>query len=203
MMETNDSPTSVVYNEDKDKADPVEVRKDGLLVYLLLNIALLLAISISVASSYEHARMFTYGWTWRVGRDTGYWNMLDQGKIISTDLQSNNETSVQGLGALLDRSFAAARCFPVSYGTAVQWSDRQVSPSCNCIRNVHVDYARLMDPSSAAIMQADGLDVGSELQRIKDSLLERCFNRLRHTQVSGIAVLLFGFFLVLHPLCPS
>jgi hypothetical protein len=185
MMETNDSPTSVVYNENKDKADPVEVRKDGLLVYLLFNIVLLMAISISVASSYEHARMFTYGWTWRVGRDTEYGSMLDQGKIISADFQSNNETSVQGLGALLDRSFAAARCVPVSYDSAVQWSDRQVSPSCNCIRNAHVDYARLLDPSSAAIMRADGLDVGSEMQRIKDSLLERCFNRLRHTQASA------------------
>jgi hypothetical protein len=177
---------------DLKQQNAVTVRKDSVVAYLLLNIALTLAISIAVISDTENAKMFSYSWTWRVGRDKDYGSMAGAGLAVHEDYRNNNDTSPGAMGTLLDRSYSAARCMPVAYDGAIQWSERQVSPTCNCIRNLHVDYARIVNPSN--LQNVTGLDVNETLLMIKASVFEKCFKRVRHTQVKRIQNLKFLFF---------
>lgn len=106
---------------------------------------------------------------------------------ISAMYRDNNDTSVERLDWMLKYSLDAAMCKDVVFNGELQWRRSDVSPTCNCLRNVHREYIDSVVPR--------GIHLNVSTMTTKDSVLNKlwisnrvrieCFQNIRHTQVNG------------------
>ena len=61
----------------------------------------------------------------------------------------------------------------------------QVSPTCNCVRNTHVEYVKAVTPNGIHLPESVMDNEQSKRNRlwISNRLKMECFQSLRHTQV--------------------
>jgi hypothetical protein len=93
-------------------------------------------------------------------------------EAIKNLFAKNADTSQAGLDLLLRGVNKAAYCYPVSYG-GISWGASDVSPMCNCLRNVHLLY-------TVNFLDVDISDGSYE------SLLEKNTNMVEQNCLSGI-----------------
>lgn len=62
-------------------------------------------------------------------------------KDIGNSYSTNKNSSEAALESLLNSAYERGMCYPVLYGGSLQWSGDDVSPLCNCIRNMHMEYS--------------------------------------------------------------
>ena len=122
--------------------------------------------------------MFSFGWSNRIietpGRDA-----------VATMYKDNKNTSNAKLEQILKDSLDLALCRPVTYNGGLQWQPEEVSPTCNCLRNMHVEYVKSVTPGGVQLPEEVMNTAQSKLNSlwISNRLKTECFQNLRHTQV--------------------
>lgn len=155
---------------------------------MILSILLLYALAITVYSNLSLAKMFSFGWSNRVvgnpGRDA-----------VAALYRDNTDTNSTKLDAMLRSAMQAANCRPVLFSGGIQWEESQVSPTCNCIRNTHVEYVKAVTPYGVSLPESVMDSEQSRRNRlwISNRLKIECFQNLRHTQVLVSLHVVFAF----------
>ena len=81
------------------------IKRDGLLILFLINLAMLLTLILSIAVDQQAMRLFTYKWTGRLtGMEEGF-NMTASAERIKNAFLDNTNSSPQKLGELLDDAY--------------------------------------------------------------------------------------------------
>lgn len=159
--------------------------RDMLVAALIFNIALLNLFTITVVTNTEDASLFSFGWTFRLTSKDPYADM-SAAKGVITDMYVNNRISnPQMLGAMLDDIFAIAKCKPAVYDGGLEWNAEEASPTCNCLRNMHVEYIKSVNPNGKNLTTPE---MGNDDTKVKTAavvkVIERkCFEAIRHSQV--------------------
>jgi hypothetical protein len=172
--------------------------RDMLAAALIFNLALVNLLAISVAANLEDASLFTYGWTQRLDSRHPSSDMADAREAISKMYIDNKISSRQELGSMLLKIFEAANCKPVVYDASLVWSAADVSPTCNCLNNMHLEYIKSVNPNGVnltAIEMANN-DTKMKTEIVVQAIKKKCFDAIRHTQVASPASCTF---LLLHP----
>jgi hypothetical protein len=159
--------------------------KDMLLAALIFNIALLNTFSLSVVTNTKDAAMFSYGWTFRLGSKDKGSDMVSAMDTISNMYTGNRNSERPALGTMLDRIFEVAKCNPLSYDGGLQWRPEEISPTCNCLRNMHVEYVKSVNPAGLGlnITEMANTDTVTKTKVVVAAIKKKCFSAIRHTQV--------------------
>jgi hypothetical protein len=164
----------------------MSANKDMLVVALIFNIALLNTFSFSLISSAADASLFSYGWTFRLGSKDPSANMQEARASITKMYSENRLSSKAALGDMLDNIYKVAQCRSAAYDGGLQWSPGEVSPTCNCLRNMHVEYIKSVTPMGVNLTSAEmaNNDTAVKTSAVITAIQKKCFNAIRHTQVS-------------------
>ena len=144
-----------------------------------VSLLFLYMIAIAVLTNLPHAKMFSFGWSNRIIETPG-------GDDIANMYEANKDTSAARLSEMLETSLRLSGCRPVVFNGGLQWHAEEVSPTCNCVRNSHVEYI------GSVVVHGVRLNVTSmntpdsiRFQKwISNRIKTQCFQNVRHTQVS-------------------
>lgn len=163
-------------------------RNDTRLVYFLLNVALMWLLLASTIVNARDMRFFTFSWTRRLQSNDAWMNMSDAKEDITRMYHDNDDSSLVGLGRMMDTIFRNASCRPVLYDGGLDWMPHEVSPTCNCLRNIHVDYIKAVRPQGVGLSanQFRDPDTISKTKNTTNAMRARCFDSVRPTQVKTI-----------------
>lgn len=105
-------------------------------------------------------------------------------EIVSMYKDNRNSTP-EYLGSMLDDVFFKAGCMPVDYDGGLRWDPGDVSPSCTCLRNLHVEYFKAVRPNNMGLLPTEmGSDESkNKLLNFTLAVENKCFRLVRHTQV--------------------
>lgn len=185
---------SVVSNEIAKK------NNDAHLVFFVLNAVLLWFLAITVLMNGADNKLFTFDWTRRLRSSDEAWNMTRARDDIMLAYKLNSNSSLFGLGTMMDEVLRNASCRPVYYDGGLSWSSREVSPTCGCLRNIHVEYIKAVRPNGTGLTVQNFKDNSTieGVANITHAIHDRCFKFVRPTQVrDGADDLFFIFFVVL------
>lgn len=148
---------------------------------LVLSTLLLFAVSIIVYSNLKDASLFSFGWSNRII------NINEPREFIASLYRENTDTSDARMDEMLRLSLEAAMCRQVAHngGAVLQWKQDEVSPTCNCLRNTHVEYVKSVQPYGVHLDVATMNRSDSVLNKlwISNRIRVECFQNIRHTQV--------------------
>lgn len=166
-------------------SDPHPVNRDMLLVALLFNLALLNTFSLSTVTNVGDAALFSYGWTFRLDSKHASADMSSAKGTILKMYEDNRISGRAELGTMLDTMFDLAKCKPAAYDGGLQWSAEEVSPTCNCIRNIHVEYVKSVNPNGVGLtpVEMGNDDTKAKTKAVMAAIDKKCFSAIRHTQV--------------------
>lgn len=160
-------------------------RKDGLMFQFIMNVALLFLAIISVTVNRSECKLFTYRWTARLTGLEDYSNMTAAAETIQEMYAENQDSSSDHLGMMMDQIFSLSRCEPAIFGGELQWDQAGASPTCNCLRNIHLEYVKAVRPNGIGMLPEHFNETDNRV-RVDQSVAkikERCFTSLRNTQV--------------------
>jgi len=159
-------------------------RRDDLAAYLLLNMCLLVALCISALVGLDDSKMFSFGWTYRLGIKDSRANMYAAGVEISNMYCINRNSSPERLAQMLGEAYHKASCKQSMYEGGIEWSEREASPTCNCLRNMHVQYAKAVNPDGVRLKPTEFNT--TRVEAATNSTYFNCFVALRNTQLEGM-----------------
>lgn len=170
-------------------------KNEGLV--LTLSSILCLSVLITVMVHRDAASMGTYSWTNRkVVRNFDYIvaNYTDWGiKEGSRPIHANN--SMMELLLLQQMTYRSGSCYPVTMGNAggnsIEWEGPEVSPLCNCLRNMHMEFSQLvMEADGVTIRNATDMKSSAHKQnrtKFTTRLEQQCLAKARPTQVESLS----------------
>ena len=150
---------------------------------LLLSMLLLYTVAIVAYTHQSDAHMFSFGWSNRIidlkGRDDIY-----------AMYRENRDVSDARMDEMLKKALDIALCKPVAFNGGLQWNYDEVSPTCNCIRNMHVEYVKSVTPNGVRLWEniMNRSDSVLNTKWISNRMRVECFQNLRHTQVNGYSL---------------
>ncbi len=122
--------TGLLTNQDKpDKEEGI--RKDRLLVLLLLNLSLLGTLVVQTGYHMDEAKLFTFEHTERLYQLDERLNMSAFADQLDFMYYNNTDLSQQNLGRMMDFVLAGARCQPVILDSSTEsgglrWTSEEV-----------------------------------------------------------------------------
>lgn len=154
-------------------------------ISLVINLLLLFTLSVTVLTNLEDAGMFSFGWTYRLNTNDASVDMNAAREAIRTAYAANTDSSLDHLGSMLDDFYDLARCKPALYDGGLEWSAGEISPTCNCVRNMHVEYVKSVRPAGEGLNRTamNSTDTRDKVQKVTRALDLKCFTAVRHTQV--------------------
>lgn len=154
-------------------------------VTVIINILVLVILSLSMYVNTEDSRLFSYGWTYRLGSKDERVNMTLAKESIMKMYKSNLNSANDHLGTMLDDIYSLAMCKPALYDGGLEWSADEMSPMCNCLRNMHVEYVRSIHPAGVPlnVQQMNSTDTRTKTEVVIKAINIKCFSAVRHTQV--------------------
>jgi hypothetical protein len=167
--------------------------KDMLAAALIFNLALVNLLAISVASNLGDMSLFTFGWTQRLNSMHPS-NDMNKTKHVITQLYiANNVSTREQLWVMRQKILDPANCNPVMYDGALKWRAADVSPTCNCLENMHVEYVKSITPNSVRLTDSEmkNNDTKAKTEVLVQVIEKKCFEAIRHTQVRGKQACIF------------
>lgn len=162
--------------------------KDMLFAVFLLNLAMLWFLSVSVIINAKDVKFFTFDWTRRLESTDGLRNMTQARENIALAYINNRKSDHFSLGEMMEEMYRNASCRPVRYDGGLSWMSHEVSPTCNCLRNLHVAYIKAVRPNNVGLDENDFKNpenVGNTTL-IVTAMKEKCFDMVRPTQVRSL-----------------
>ena len=169
------------------------LRMDRQFVLLMLNVSVAIVLLVSVLASQQEAKTFTFEWTERLYADDDKIKMSDVALRIDRLYDNNTNLTSAHLGIMLDAMLQGARCNPVGLGSAassspvsaslLHWGPHEVSPMCNCLRNIHVEYVKTVNPVGVPLTREDLTAFQPNISAYRDAIQQKCFKKVRPTQV--------------------
>lgn len=169
--------------------------RDVLVVMLALNFSLMYTLATSLYLNSGDGKEFKFFWTYRLPVNDQRANMTAAKDQIMNAYLSNRDTSLPRLAAMLEDAYDAARCHPTEYvsGTGFSWGREQVSPTCLCLRNMHVEYVkgcRVPDGRGNIGLTPEQMGTPETIKNVTavaNAVRDRCFQHVRPTQIEDEA----------------
>ncbi len=178
--------------DDSSKPSPIIRNKNFLLVYFVLNLALVWTVGITLGLARDVIPMLSFPWTFRIPSSDAKFNMTNASEVITTMYKANRDTSAQNLEKMLQTSLSMAGCKHAIQDGQLQWRQSEISPTCNCLRNHHVAYVAATHPALLDLQTKLSEEEEMKLQAIRDATHKKCFEWVRHTQVSLVKTFVFA-----------
>jgi hypothetical protein len=159
--------------------------KDMLAAAVIFNVALINVLAISVAVNLQDTKLFTYGLTYRLNSRDPLQDMASARDTISNMYLDNKFSDKVKLGLMLDNIHKVAQCNTVEFDGGLRWNAGDVSPTCNCLTNMHIEYIKSVNPLGIGLNEAEMLnaDTKNKTEAVVKAVQKKCFNAIRHTQV--------------------
>lgn len=164
---------------------PVYVNKDYLFFAFILNLALVWTLGFSMATSGDGATMFSFAWTYRMDSRDSRANMSHASEQIQDMYLKNVDSNISHVSSMLEKAYGLAGCRQAVYEGNMEWRQWEISPTCNCIRNLHVGYMNAVWPNRTKLdpVAMDNEDSKQKKEALRKAIDTKCFKLVRHTQV--------------------
>ena len=176
-----------------DGASKSSVRMDRQFVLFMLNLSVALVLLVSVLVSQPETTLFTFEWTERLYADDDSLKLNEVALKIDRLYDNNTNFTSSNMGIMMDTILRGARCDPVALGSAassssvsgpsLHWGSHEVSPMCNCLRNVHVEYVKTVSPGGVPVPAANLTALQPNITSYRNDIKDKCFKKVRPTQV--------------------
>lgn len=156
-------------------------------VSVAFNLILLATLAFSVIVNTQDAELFSFGWTYRLSsRDLNMQHVQEQ---IAAKYLNNTNSSKVALGMMTDEILDMAHCKNAIYSSGLSWLAQDTSPTCNCLRNMHVEYIKAITPNGVGlnVTQMKNNDTNVKTQAVVRAINMKCFKAVRMTQVEHMS----------------
>lgn len=164
---------------------PIVVNKDYLFFAFILNMALVWTLGFSVATSGDDITLFSFAWTYRMDALDSRVSMSYASEQIQSMYLTNVNAEIPHVSSMLERAYDLAGCSEAVYEGDMEWRQWEISPTCNCIRNLHVGYMTAVWPNQTKLNENEmkNKDTMEKKEALKKAIDQKCFKLIRHTQV--------------------
>jgi hypothetical protein len=151
------------------------------------NLILLATLAFSVIVNTQDAELFSFGWTYRLSSRN--LNMQHVQEQIAAKYLNNTDSSKIALGMMTDEILDLAHCKDAIYSTGLSWQASDASPTCNCLRNLHVEYIKAITPNGVGlnVTQMKNNDTNNKTQAVVRAINMKCFKAVRMTQIEDMS----------------
>lgn len=152
---------------------------------MILNVTLAFVFCTIGLSDLASARLFTFEWTARMTPLNGSMGIEAARDQIYKMYNESTDYSVEHLSAMMETTLKLGHCKPVMLEGGLSWAPNEVSPTCNCLWNYHIEYIKEARPGGRPLPPPDQQreDVKERLYSASLAFRDKCFNSLRYTQV--------------------